>query len=253
MTNLLIIDTETTGLHDGAKCCEIAASLYHVNDGINNFDLNSNDSYLFDNCVSGVVASVSFLLPVYDNIAFNVNKIDPGLTQQSKLVFSPGIEYFLQLCVNADHYVAFNAYFDKNVLLKAFDEKYFSKDDPWLCAMNDFQWQIEKNKSGKFRLVDLALQLGIGVSNIHRAADDVRLLVECFNRVRDLPKMVEQALKRAKSPEMTIKADVSYENRKSASDSGFYWKFEIKSWIKEVKECDFSDSDYKFPVSIISV
>lgn len=175
---LLILDTETTGTEETTSVCEIAATLYQVGS---------------TNRTTGAIASVSTLLLVPFNDAETINNITAELsvsTPESVLV--GGLNYLKTLAHEADYYVAFNAEFDAHRLTPYINEK------PWICAMQDIDWWYpHKTTNRKFRLIDIALKLGIGISTVHRAGDDVRLLVECFNRRVDvLPDMIEAAIDR---------------------------------------------------------
>ncbi|MCC5638022.1 hypothetical protein LC593_19720 [Nostoc sp. CHAB 5844] len=79
--------------------------------------------------------------------------------------------------------------------------------------------------------------MGIGISTVHRAADDVRLLVECLNRHKDLPKLLEDAIALSPSPMVEIKALVSYEDRHKASKAKFIWDGDRRIWHKSVRQC----------------
>lgn len=100
----------------------------------------------------------------------------------------------------------------------------------------------------------MALWLGIGVGTAHRAGDDVRLLVECFNRCSHFDESLEKAITRSQSPQIELKAIVSYDNRQLAKDAGFQWDCDRKIWVKKVRECDrlnFLDQ-FNFETGIIT-
>ena len=230
MVKLLILDTETTSVEADLEVCEVAATLYNVDKDVRK---------------CGVLTSVSFVLPVDKNEAERVNGVTPELTKFiSNSVQDTATEMFLQLLDISDYCVAFNADFDKDVIKNWLPKVDFAIDFEqltWLCAMQDFDWGYTKPKSGNFSLIHLALFFGIGISTVHRAADDVRLLVEIFNRNKEkLYDLVDKAVYRAKSPTLVVIAIVSYDDRQLAKDAGFSWNqpgYE-KKWIKKVKECD---------------
>ncbi|MCG6138900.1 MAG: 3'-5' exonuclease [Nostoc sp. LLA-1] len=229
---LLILDTETTTDTENTPC-EISATLYQVG------------------YYSGAIASVSTLIPVEANNAQAINGISPELTQAAHPVYQPSLELLREMSAIADYAVAFNAEFDSGVVNQFFPNLI---SVPWLCAMRDFDWGYHRiNSHGGYKLTDLALWLGIGISTVHRAADDVRLLVECLNRHKNLPQLVEDAIALAESPMVEIKALVSYEDRHKASKAKFVWDGERKIWYKSMRECLLDDFIHSldFDVSIV--
>jgi DNA polymerase-3 subunit epsilon len=107
--------------------------------------------------------------------------------------------------------------------------------------MKDFDWGYPA-KNDSYKLTDLALWMGIGISTVHRAGDDVRLLVECLNRRKQqLPNMVNQAVFVSNSPIIEFKAMVGYDNRELAKTAGFYWDGDRKLWTKKLRECRFNE------------
>ena len=238
MPKLLILDTETTNLETDKQVCEVSATLYNVDADVRK---------------CGAVASVSFLIHVDQNDAESVNGITPELT---KIAYSNcGCEannLFFHLVSISDYLVAFNAEYDRPLLNNLFDISEDIDSINWLCAMSDFDLQYpNRSKYGNYSLINLALHFGICISTAHRAGDDVRLLVEVFNRNKpNLTQLLDKAIFRANSPIVTLQAKVSYYNRGLAKDAGFIWNTIIpNAWAKQVKECDLIP--YNFDVSVI--
>lgn len=215
---LFVTDIETTGLTENDEICEIAGTQYEI-----------SDSY------QGAIASISTLMPVASNGAQAINRIPPQLTQVHEGFSAKwgnhksSVDLFQSMAEASDYCVAFNAEFDAPKVDELIDKQ------KWLCAMRDFDWKYPKPN---FRLIDLAVSMGIGISTLHRAADDVRLLVECMNRTAELNKVVEAAIVRSKSPTLEIRALVDYENRDLAKTAGFHWDTTQKLWLKKLKECE---------------
>ncbi|MBD2451715.1 3'-5' exonuclease [Nostoc sp. FACHB-152] len=229
---LLIVDTETAD--DENTPCEISATLYQVGEH------------------KGAVASVSTLLPIDANNVQAINGIAPELTTSSIPIYKNALSFLEEMATQADYAVAFNAEFDSEVVNNFFPDLI---SVPWLCAMKDFNWGYHSiNSHGGFKLTDLALFLGIGISTVHRAGDDVRLLVECLNRHNNLPKLVEDAIALAQSPIVEIKALVSYEDRHLASKAKFAWDGDRRIWYKSIRECLLEDfvGTLDFEVCIIA-
>jgi DNA polymerase-3 subunit epsilon len=198
-----------------------------------------------------VIASVSFLIPVNENQAESVNGITPELTQLQN-IGDQSYQYFCYLIEEADYLVAFNSEYDKPLLANLifnFGYTHFS----WLCAMSDFDWGFtNKSKYGNYSLINLALHFGIGISTAHRAGDDVRLLVEVFNRNKaSLTQLLDKAIFRANVPTIEILALVDFNRKDLAKDAGFVWNGANKTWTKKLKECDYNPMNYGFEVSVI--
>lgn len=216
---LAIVDTET-GLAEDSPICEFSVTVYKV--GLTRRE-------------TGAITSFSSLLPVPENDAENINGISPELSQESEEFLQQSMQVFTNLVRASDYCVAFNAEFDKKRLLPIIGKQ------KWICAMTDLDWGFDrKNAYGGFRLIDLALWLGIGISTHHRAGDDVRLLVECLNRVPNILDFIERGIVRSKSPFVEVQALVNYDDRELAKKANFTWKPESKIWFTTIKECDLS-------------
>lgn len=212
---LLIIDTETADMEN--TICEISATLYQVS------------------ASPGAIATVSTLIPVSQSTTQAINGITPALTEEANPIYLYSLNLLREMAAIADYPVAFNAEFDSKVVEACFPGLITK---PWLCAMKDFDWGFHSiNSHGSYKLTDLALWMGIGISTVHRAGDDVRLVVECLNRHRNLTKLVEDAIAVSKSPIIQIKALVNYKNRQIASDAKFAWDGIRRIWHKEIREC----------------
>ncbi|WP_414546249.1 3'-5' exonuclease [Nostoc sp. CCY0012] len=197
------------------------------------------------------MASISTLIPVESNNAQAINGISPELTQAASPIYQRSLALLREISAIADYAVAFNAEFDSGVVNQFFPGLI---SQPWLCAMRDFDWGYHSiNSHGAYKLTDLALWLGIGISTVHRAGDDVRLLVECLNRHKNLQKLVEDAIALAESPMLEIKALVSYDDRHKASKAKFAWDGERKIWYKSIRECLLDDfiQSLDFDVSVV--
>ena len=238
---LLIVDTETTDIND-ANVCEIAGTLYQVGENVRE---------------TGAIASISTLINVNENPAEFVNGITSELTQTVNESFlQESMSLLKRIAAWADYAVAFNAEFDAPLVNKLLiDELSWTDFTPsWLCAMKDFDWGYPCKPDSSYKLTDLALWMGIGISTVHRAGDDVRLLVECLNRRKPvLPAMVNQAIMVSKSPVIELKALVEYETRGLASNAGFWWDRERKMWTKTIRECRVNEfmKTLEFGVEVI--
>ena len=215
--NLLIIDTETTGLNPAYdRVIELGAILYSVE-------------------YQTVLHQISTLLAAPDNPAERINRIpaavlptiSPTLIQQSLLIFQTMVD-------EASYAVAHNA---------AFDRKWFNGHHlpelqqqgqplPWLCTMDDFTFPAQ-NRTGD-SLINLALAHGIGVGSAHRALTDCQLIAALFDRMTDLPSLVTLA----GQPKVTFQAVIDYDDRQLAKSAGFKWNTESRSWLRRMAEAE---------------
>jgi DNA polymerase III subunit epsilon len=219
--NVLIIDTETTGLDPakGAECIEIGAILYNVPN-------------------RAILAQVSTVLPVEiigqeetHGISFDVANSVPFLVKNS------GLHMIQEMTSQADYAVAHKA---------DFDEQFFSVGELfWLCTYEDFNFAPHKKQN----LVSLALAHGVPVISAHRALTDCSLIASIFSKRDDLEALIEAAIIRAKSPKVWVRALVSFDDKDKAKAANFKWMgTTTRDWRKQMKECDLGTLEFKWEV-----
>ena len=219
--NILIIDTETTGLDSkNDDCLEVGAILFNVKS-------------------RSVLAQQSFLLPVENNNAEKINNIPAEITKLPQPL-SEAIIYFESLVRVSDVLVAHNAEFDK----KWFGlNKLPPIEKPWICSMDDISWPSDRQLKTRPSVRDLALAYGVPVWKAHRALTDCMYLAEVFKRCSDLEKLLTRALE----PKVLIRAQISYEKRHLAKKAGFRWNDAIKgAWSRKMSRRDIKKLE--FPV-----
>ena len=120
--NILILDTETTGLdNENDDCLEVGSILFNVKS-------------------RSVLAQQSFLLPVEINNAEKINNIPAEITRLPQPL-SEAIKYFESLVRVSNVIVAHNAEFDK----KWFGLKKLPQiEKPWICSMDDITWPSDR-------------------------------------------------------------------------------------------------------------
>ncbi len=221
LENILILDTETTGL-DSEKdhCLEVGSILFNIKS-------------------RSVLAQQSFLLPVKTNNAERINKIPAEITRLHQPL-EEAIKYFETLVLASDLIVAHNVEFDK---------KWFGTgklpgiNKPWVCSMDDISWPEDRQLKSRPSVRDLALAYGIPVWNAHRALTDCIYLSEVFKRCNEL----EMLLIRGLEPKVIVRAEISYEKRHLAKNAGFRWNDAIQgAWSRRMSHRDIKDLD--FPV-----
>ena len=209
--NLLILDTETTGLEPvSAQCIEVGAVLFHVPS-------------------RSVLSQVSFLLPAAANPAEHVNGIAAEVTRLSQ-PWQAGLQHFLALLAGADAVLAHNA---------AFDAKWFGLgqlppiDKPWICSMDDIEWPPERHLRPAPSVRDLALAYGVPVWAAHRALTDCIYLVQVLERCGDL----EGLLAAAMEPKLLYRANLPYAERHKAKQAGFRWNEPVRgAWSRRLSK-----------------
>ncbi len=219
--NILILDTETTGLDNkNDDCLEVGSILFNVKS-------------------RSVLAQQSFLLPVEINNAEKINNIPAEITRLPQPL-AEAIRYFESLVRASDVIVAHNAEFDK----KWFGlNKLPQIEKQWICSMDDITWPADRQLKTRPSVRDLALAYGVPVWNAHRALTDCIYLAEVFKRCIEL----EQLLIRALEPKVLIRAEVSYDERYLAKSAGFRWNDAIKgAWSRKMSRRDIQKLE--FPV-----
>ena len=206
---VLIIDTETTGLDPSEDhCLEIGAILFSVPS-------------------RAVLCQQSFLLPVENNAAESINQI-PAAVTQLKQPWKSALQHFEDLLQAADVLVAHNA---------AFDRQWFGRgvlpqvNRPWLCTMDDIRWPSALQLRPRPSVRDLALAHEIPVWAAHRALTDCIYIAEVFRRCEDLDNLLVAGLQ----PRTLMRARVSYEDRHLAREAGFRWNDPVKgAWSRRI-------------------
>ena len=219
--NILILDTETTGLDNkNDDCLEVGSILFNVK-------------------TRSVLAQQSFLLPVENNNAEKINNIPAEITRLPQPL-SEAIKYFESLVRVSDVIVAHNAEFD----MKWFGlNKLPQIEKKWICSMDDITWPADRQLKTRPSVRDLALAYGVPVWNAHRALTDCIYLAEVFIRCSELEKLLIRALE----PKVLLRAEISYEDRYLAKNAGFRWNDAIKgAWSRKMSRRDKEKLD--FPV-----
>jgi len=174
MENVLIIDTETTGLDPskGAVCIEIGAMLYSIKQKV-------------------ILQNFSTFLPCTDNPVEDINNIKAEWTQQ-KMPTGAGLIFLKYMANEADAFVAHNAAFDKRFLQDNKELYEIVCNKKWICTKNDFKWPISLFRN---RLQDICVAMGVPYVDAHRALIDCHFIASCFSKVEDLEQRLCAAMK----------------------------------------------------------
>ena len=214
---ILILDTETTGVDDGAVCIEVACALYSLKH-------------------AAVVRSFSSLIRHHENPAEAVNRISPALLAEAPL---PGNVWPVidRMALSVRAIVAHSADFDRR-----FVPPIVAANAPWVCSMDDLAWPRPAGRS----LVALALAHDLGVSHAHRAAVDVDLLARLFTRAAEMGADLEAMITRGLRPKALFVALVPFERKDEAKVAGFKWDESVpKAWSRRMAIEDVAALPFK--------
>jgi DNA polymerase-3 subunit epsilon len=209
MKNILLLDTETGGTHEGAPCIEVAVALYSVE-------------------YAAVVRSYSSLIRHGSNDAERTNRIPVGLLLDApppQSVWAVVAKFVAQ----ADAIVAYNAEFDRRFVPLVAPQDMC----PWVCAMDDISWP--RGKGGRESLISLALAHDVGVASAHRAFADVDLLARLFTRVKDMGRDLGAMLARGLRPKgRFVVAERGFDEARNAlvKGNGFTWDAGRREWSR---------------------
>lgn len=219
LENVLIIDTETTGVDpDKHAVIEVGCVLWSLEH-------------------RAMVETYSALLPGDSNEAEDANGIPPALLAAG----DPHVlENVAELAQFAQAYVAHNADFDRGFL-----QPHRCRLMPWICTMEDFDWPVRRPKRA---LTEIALAHGVAVVAAHRAINDCLILARLFERLDDSAERLERALEHALLPRGRVVAKVPYEQRDLAKAEHFQWDPERKQWWRRMAIADAEK--LPFPVKI---
>lgn len=170
--NVLILDTETTGLHPekGDTVIEIGAILYNLKN-------------------KTILQNFSTLFPCEANPVEHINGISADSTK-CNYPLEVVMQQLKLMTLHSQACIAHNAEFDKK-FIKSLSVWQFMSHHPWICTRDHFKWPVNLYRN---RLQDVCNAMGVPYVEAHRALNDCRLIAECFSKIGDLELRMETAL-----------------------------------------------------------
>jgi DNA polymerase-3 subunit epsilon len=228
---ILGLDTETTGLNPQTD------SITEV--GLVLFDTEVRVPVR----VSGFLVKGGFISEEITRVTGLTNELtaEYGYTQQL------ACKAIAHMALGADYFCAHNAPFDRGFVSEMFrKEKMESPLKPWIDTRTDLPpeaYKKGKSASLKYLCCDHAIYY-----HAHRAVNDVLAMLELLSRY-DLDTICE----RAATPNVEVRAVVSFDDKQLAKERSYYWKPELKQWRKPMKanEVEREKNEAPFPVILI--
>lgn len=217
MTNILIIDTETTGLKPAdCQVIELAFILYNVE-------------------TASELACASTLIHAPANPVEHINHISPASLEAVKSSVVPNlvINMFQLAEIEADFIIAHNAPFDKGFL----DAHVCKTTKPWVDSKCDIKFP--KQGTGN-RLGYIAFDHGIPVVDAHRALNDCRILMALLKLVPDLADQLADTV-----GAKVYQAITTFDQKDLCKAAGFNWDAYGKVWKRRMSPSKVKDLPFQ--------
>lgn len=154
---------------------------------------------------------------------------------------STAFHLFSGLMPEADVVMAHNAPFDM-AFFEAAELLHDKKRDYGVRIVDTMiDLPLDRGLHQSLKLQHLAGSHGFLNPFPHRAVFDVLTMLKIASQYP-----LEAIIDRAKSPTLTVVADVSFEKKDLAKEAGFHWEAATRTWEKQVKEIDLSKAEWPF-------
>lgn len=218
--NVLIIDSETTGL-DSKKdvVIEVGAVLWSVKHRT-------------------MIECFSAVLNAEKNPAENVNGIPPAMLAERDPDDTTCWVKVAEMACEAGAFVAHGAQFDKDWCGLEIAEHDTGAAKAWVCTIEDFVWP---KPTPSRSLVSIALAHGVGVVAAHRAINDCLTLVRLFEALPDVDARISAAMKHAQLPRARVVARAPFEQKDIVKAHGFHWDPQRREWWRVMAKEDMKE------------
>lgn len=197
-----------------------------------------------------IVESTSLLIKVPEEITNSeITGIDNALVEQYGWKLQDVTKLLVDVLCDAHYLMAHNVDFDRTILKRVvswddyIDEKPFT--DKWIDTITDIPYPPQiKTRSLSY----LAAEHGFVNPFPHRALFDVATMIQLVS-MYDFMEILEYA----HSPNIWLRASVSFDDKQLAKDRHFRWDPENKFWVKQVKELNiaYEEERANFPIDLL--
>jgi DNA polymerase III subunit epsilon len=157
---------------------------------------------------------------------------------------SAALQSILKMAAGADAFCAHNGKDFDRLFLETWcaREKQQMPSLLWLDTRTDLPKEAYKKSASMFYM---AAEHGF-LYDAHRAVSDVLAMLKILDRY-DIKTVVE----RAKTPNVQVRAVVSYDEKDLAKERGYHWKPELKLWVKQLKLSEVETEKEAAPFSVV--
>ncbi|TEX50622.1 MAG: hypothetical protein B7C55_09830 [Actinomycetales bacterium mxb001] len=218
--NIIILDTETTGLDESSSVIEVGAILYSTT-------------------TKAVLSQVSSLInwENMSNPAQPINKISVEMLKEGAAQES-ALDMIYSMSVNVKYLLAHNTEFDKKQLQRVIGAG-FGVNNVWVDTQDFTYPNSEYCKSTG--LINLACAHSIPIIDCHRALDDCRTIAKLLSTIPDLDSEIIKAAR----PKFLYR---SLEEKPGtlSKQAGFKWHSLIpQAWAKKMPAEDAANLPFK--------
>ena len=208
--NVLILDTETTGLDPKtARVIEVGTVVYSVEHAA----VVSTTSRLVYSEEGNPMEAVNRIPGELLKLGIPEDKVWAAVANQAK---------------TCDCVLAHNSDFDKQWVPSALD----GFGTPWGDTCYLVTWPKQTRPSSS--LTQLAIDHGVAIVDAHRALSDCLLLSRILTRCAEMGHDIRALIAQATRPAAVLRALVSYDDRELAKMHGFYWDAVQKVWTRKM-------------------
>lgn len=152
----------------------------------------------------------------------------------------------LSMAKGADYFCAHNGIdFDKPFLETwCIREKLEMPAQMWIDTKTDLPKEAYgKSASMKYMAADHGF-----LYDAHRAVSDVLAMFKILDRYD-----IDAVIERAKTPNVHVRAVVSYDDRLLAKERGYHWKPDLKLWVKPLKATEVAAEKEAAPFPVVQM